>query len=317
MTSFPNLDEFHDTINLGVAYMTAVIAGDPVIAKKALFAVAANGHIILEAAPGAGKTFFAARLAELFGVSANRIQGTPDLLPGDVTGSMLPDMETRNLSFHPGPVFCDILLFDELNRTTPKTQSALLECVEEKQVSVDGKAFELPDTFTVIATQNPKSIAGTYSLSEGVSDRFMISITPDYLSVADEAAVLTGEKGRQNTALKMSNLSPNSIRELRAAIAAVKVSTASATYASRLLHHTRQNPEVRLGASTRAGVGMIQLAKANAAYSKRNFVTPDDIQAVAVNALQHRIFFADDRVAVTAGAQVVEEALATCPVPLS
>jgi MoxR-like ATPase len=285
--------------------------------RLAVLAIIAEGHVILEDAPGVGKTQLAKALARSVDVRFSRAQFTPDLLPSDVTGVSVFNQKTNEFEFRPGPVFTDILLVDEINRASPKTQAALLECMQERQVTVDGITYPLDVPFMVIATQNPIEYEGTYPLPEAQLDRFMMLLHLGYPELADEARMLA----EQATDDPLDSLRPVADgADMRAAIAAARalhVEESLNRYVVAVLRHTRSDGRVVLGASPRAGIAVMRVAKARALCAGREFVTPDDIKAVAVPVLSHRIILSPEaRSTGTAGADVIRDAVSHTPVPV-
>ncbi|MET0909750.1 MAG: AAA family ATPase, partial [Ilumatobacteraceae bacterium] len=288
--------------------------------------VLSGGHLLIEDVPGVGKTLLAQVIARAIGGTFRRIQGTSDLLPGDVTGSLVPggepdgsrhdrsqpDRSAYAMRFRPGPVFANVVLFDELNRATPRTQSALLELAEERTVTVDGESHPLPTPFLLIATQNPIDIAGTYRLGEGALDRFAAVVSPGRADPQSELEVLTGRRGRPMLAAVDAVLTVDEMRLAREAVAVVDVSDAVAGYVIALLEATRRHPQIRLGASTRAGVSLLALARAIAASRGRSYVVADDVAVVAVAALAHRVAGTGD---FHTGRALVAECLASVSPP--
>jgi MoxR-like ATPase len=293
-----------------VATVDSVIAGKHDVAEVAVATLLSGGHLLIEDIPGVGKTLLAQVLARSVGGTFHRIQGTSDLLPGDITGSMVPSgrLDVDSLRFRPGPVFANLVVFDELNRSTPRTQSALLELAEEATVTVDGVVHRLPDPFMIVATQNPIDIAGTYGLGDGSLDRFRAVITPGRAPAAAELEVLTGRRGRS----LLEGVEPvaglDELVAARAAVADVRISDAVGQYVVQLLQATREHPSIRVGASTRGGVAVVALARAFAAMSSRTFLTPDDIVRAAGPALAHRV--AGGHVGVEVGRELVADCLA-------
>ena len=292
-----------------------VLAGREQAVRTAIACILSGGHLLIEDIPGVGKTLLAQALAQSVGGSFRRIQGTPDLLPGDVTGTMMPQGEGFEFTFRPGPIFSNIVVFDELNRANPRTQSALLEATEEGAVTVDGATRELPSPFLLIATQNPVEMTGTYPLGEGALDRFAAVVTPGRALPEDEVEVLTGRRGRSMLRTVHPVVDIADLVAARDAVSRTYVADPIARYVVGLLDATRQHPRVRLGASTRGGVALIGLAKANAAMSGRHYVVPDDVVTVADVALAHRVIVIDADGSVRAGREVVAECLARVPAP--
>lgn len=295
--------------------VSAVIAGRGDTIDTALACLLARGHLLIEDIPGVGKTLLAQALAASIGGSFHRIQGTPDLLPGDVTGTMIPHGDNHELRFRAGPIFSNIVVFDELNRANPRTQSALLEATEESVVTIDGTTRELPVPFALIATQNPVEMAGTYPLGEGALDRFMAVVTPGRAGAAEEVDVLTGRRGRNQLRAVTPVVDIGDVVAAQSAVADVFIADPIARWVVDVLAATRSHPRVRLGASTRGGVALVALAKARAAMSGRHYVVPDDVVAFGVAALAHRVIVSSSDGSVEAGRSVVSECIAQVPVP--
>jgi MoxR-like ATPase len=267
----------------------SVIEGKADAVRLALTVLLAEGHILIEDVPGVGKTMLAKALARSTGCSVRRIQFTPDLLPSDITGVSAYNQEKREFEFKPGPVFANIVVGDEINRASPKTQSALLECMEERQVTVDGRTYTLSPPFMVIATQNPIEMEGTYPLPEAQRDRFTARISMGYPNAEAELAMLDAH----GSSSPLDSLEPvaqaEDIRELITAVRAVHVAEPLKQYVIRLVDATRTSPELRLGASPRATLHLLRAGRARAALDGRDFVIPDDMQALAVPVLAHRL----------------------------
>jgi len=292
-----------------------VVAGQGQVIRTTVCCLLSGGHLLIEDIPGVGKTLLAQALASSVGGTFHRIQGTPDLLPGDVVGSLVPDGGNFEFRFRPGPIFAHVVVFDELNRASPRTQSALLEATEEAAVTVDGTTRPLPDPFLLVATQNPFEMIGTSQLGEGMLDRFAAVVTPGRASSDHEIEVLTGRRGRDRLADVRPVVDPAEIVRARRIVGRVEVSDVLAGYVVAVLDATRAHPEVRLGASTRAGVSLIGLARARAAMDGRRFVLPDDVRALAVDALAHRVAVRSASGSVDAGRKVVAECIERVPVP--
>jgi MoxR-like ATPase len=313
----PTLDvgQVATTGNRVLEAVGSVLAGREDAAHTAVACLLSGGHLLIEDIPGVGKTLLAQALAASIGGSFHRIQGTPDLLPGDVTGSMVPHGDGFELRFRAGPIFSNIVVFDELNRANPRTQSALLEATEEAAVTVDGTTRELPQPFLLVATQNPLEMTGTYPLGEGALDRFAAVVTPGRAGAVHEVEVLTGRRGRNVLRHVEPVVDIGDLVTARRTVTEVFVTDAIARYVVAILDATRGHPRVRLGASTRGGVSLVGLARANAAMAQRHFVTPDDVLAVAEAALAHRVIVSDAAGSVRAGREVVVECLERVPTP--
>lgn len=267
----------------------AVIDGKHEAVLTALTVLLADGHLLIEDVPGIGKTMLAKAMAKSVDCSVSRIQFTPDLLPSDVTGVSIYNQAERRFEFKRGPVFANIVIGDEINRASPKTQSALLECMEERQVSVDGMTYQLASPFIVIATQNPIEMEGTYALPEAQRDRFMTRIAMGYPDEASELQMLNS----RDTTIPLSQIGPVVTAErLRTMIDAVRTVFASAPvkqYALDIVRATREEKDFRLGASPRSTLQLVRASKARAAIEGREFVLPDDIEALAIPVLGHRL----------------------------
>jgi MoxR-like ATPase len=267
----------------------SVIEGKSDAVRLALTVLLAEGHVLIEDVPGVGKTMLAKALARSTGCSVRRIQFTPDLLPSDITGVSAYNQERREFEFKPGPVFANIVVGDEINRASPKTQSALLECMEERQVTVDGRTYTLSPPFMVIATQNPIEMEGTYPLPEAQRDRFTARISMGYPSAESELAMLDAH----GSSSPLDTLEPvaraEDIRDLISAVRTVHVAEALKQYVIRLVAATRSSPDLRLGASPRATLHLLRAGRARAALDGRDFVIPDDMQALALPVLAHRL----------------------------
>jgi MoxR-like ATPase len=282
-----------------------------------LLCLLAEGHVLVEDVPGVGKTVLAKALARSLALDFARMQFTPDLLPSDVTGVNVFDQQAGAFRFRPGPVFANVLLVDEINRASPKTQSALLEAMQESQVTVDGTTHVLERPFLVIATQNSIEYEGTYPLPEAQLDRFAAKMSLGYPRPSEEARML----GEQTTAPPLDVLEPvasrDAILETIEAARAVYVEESVSAYVVALLRHTRASAHAVLGASPRAGIALLRLAKARALAERRTFVTPEDVQAVAGPVLSHRVIVAPEgRSSGMDGPALVREALEGTPVPL-
>jgi MoxR-like ATPase len=276
----------------------------------------AEGHLIIEDFPGVGKTMLAKSLARSLHLSFSRLQFTPDLLPTDVTGVNVFSQKTNEFEFRPGPVFTNVLLVDEINRASPKTQSALLEAMQENQVTIDGLTYELQLPFLVVATQNPIEYEGTYPLPEAQLDRFSARLSLGYPPLAEEARMLAEQTTDPPLEHLVAVAGRDDVLGAIAAARSVYVEESVGTYVVRLLHHTRESPRLALGASPRAGIALLRMAKARAVARGRDYVLPEDVRSVAIPVLEHRLIVAPEaRAAGLRGDDVVGEALDRTPVP--
>jgi MoxR-like ATPase len=287
-------EEFHAASAAIVANIEEVIEGKTATVRLALAVLLAEGHLLIEDVPGVGKTKLAKALARSIDCSVRRIQFTPDLLPSDVTGVSVYNQETRDFEFKPGAVFANLVVGDEINRASPKTQSALLECMEERQVTVDGTTYELQTPFMVIATQNPIEMEGTYPLPEAQRDRFTARIAMGYPDAGAELAMLDAHGGVDPIHALRPVSDAATVRRLIATVRNVHVADAVKQYAVDLVTATRESPDLRLGASPRATLQLLRTARAVAALEGRDYVLPDDLQALAVPVLAHRIIPTSD-----------------------
>jgi MoxR-like ATPase len=300
-----------------VANLGAAVHATPETLRLPLLCLLAEGHVLVEDVPGVGKTVLAKALARSLDLTFHRAQFTPDLLPSDVTGVNVFDRQSGAFRFRPGPVFANVLLVDEINRASPKTQSALLEAMQETQVTVDGATHGLERPFLVIATQNPVEYEGTYPLPEAQLDRFAVRMTIGYPPLGEEARMLA----EQTTEPPLDRLEPVAGRaELLSAIGAargVHVEESITRYVVALLRQTRSSTHVALGGSPRSGIALLRLAKARSLVERRDYVLPEDVQALAVPVLAHRLILAPEaRASGVSAEEVVTEALAATPVPV-
>jgi MoxR-like ATPase len=267
----------------------SVLEGKPEVVRLSLTVLLAEGHLLIEDVPGVGKTMLAKALARSIDCSVRRIQFTPDLLPSDITGVSVYDQQRRDFEFKPGAIFAQIVIGDEINRASPKTQSALLESMEERQVTADGQSHPLPHPFMVIATQNPVEMEGTYPLPEAQRDRFMARVSIGYPSPSAELEMLDVH----GAVSPLEDLQPvahaHDVVKLVEAVRGVHVADPVRCYAVELVSGTRAHPELRLGASPRATLQLLRAAKASAALTGRDYVLPDDVQELAVPVLAHRL----------------------------
>ncbi|WP_420841972.1 AAA family ATPase [Haloactinopolyspora alba] len=283
------LPDLADTTSRIQAAIGSVIEGKPEVTRLALTVLLAEGHILIEDVPGVGKTMLAKTVARAVDCTVRRIQFTPDLMPSDVTGVSVFNQETREFEFKPGGVFANIVVGDEINRASPKTQSSLLECMEEHQVTVDGTTYPLEAPFMVVATQNPIEMEGTYPLPEAQRDRFMMRLSMGYPSTADEIDMIDTHGAN----LGLDPLEPVTdaahVHKLIRLVREVYVADAIKEYAVAITAATRTSPDLRLGASPRATLHLVRAAKAWAGLDGREYVLPDDLQALAVPVLSHRL----------------------------
>ncbi len=255
-----------------------------------LIGILAGGHVLLEDLPGLGKTLIARSFARVLDLHFARIQFTPDLLPSDVVGATLYDQRSAEMVFRPGPVFTQLVLADEINRTPPKTQAALLEAMGEGQVSVDGKTWRLPEPFIVLATDNPIEYEGTYELPEAQLDRFLMRLRLGYMTTSDETAMLRRRVDRAAEYVELGAVtSPEGVLAMRRSLEQVEITADLLDYVVAIVTATRRDPQVQVGASPRGGLALVQLARGQALLSQRDYVVPDDIKQVAVPALAHRV----------------------------
>jgi MoxR-like ATPase len=294
-----------------------VIVGKADVLRQILAGVLASGHVLIEDYPGLAKTLTARLLAQTLDLGFKRIQFTPDLLPSDVTGSFLFDQREGRFEFRRGPIFTNLLLADEINRATPKTQSALLEAMQEAQVTVEGERFPLEPPFLVIATQNPIELEGTYPLPEAQLDRFLMRLSVGYPDPDEEAEILARRRRRREDAVSLAPVvSRAELLAMQASLETVHVAGVTERYIVDLVQATRSDHRVALGASPRGTLALFKLARAAAVLRRRDFVLPDDVKAMAVPALAHRLVLRPELWAsrITPG-QVVEGLLAHVPAP--
>ena len=288
------MDEIRVVINRLNKGLSDVVVGQSTLIHQFLIGLLANGHIILEGVPGTGKTLLVKVFAQLIQADFRRIQLTPDVLPADITGTNIFDLNSRSFTLKKGPVFTEVLLADEINRTPPKTQAALLEAMEEMQVTLDGESLPLPELFSVVATQNPLEFEGTYPLPEAQLDRFLFKLTVEYPDKAAERQMLFNRQaGFAARRLDISQLEPiatvEQILQARQTVKKVKVSEAIIDYLLALVELSRKYPDLALGASPRCAGSWLVTSQAAAWLANRDFVTPDDVKAVAIPLLRHRL----------------------------
>ncbi len=284
-----------------------------------LLSLLADGHVLIEDLPGVGKTLIARSFAQVCSMGFARVQFTPDLMPADITGGSVYDQRTVSFTFIPGPVFTNILLADEINRAPAKTQAALLEAMEERQVTLEGETRPLAPPFLVFATQNPIEYEGTYPLPEAQLDRFLVRISLGYLDAADESELLLARARRRRERVELEAVCDgDTLRALQAMVEEVHLSESVAAYAVSLVRATRDSPQLSLGASPRGSLALMKLARARAALHGRDFVKPDDVKQIAVPALAHRLTLSPELwVQRTDPAEIVGSIVSSVPVPVA
>ena len=282
-------DAVRSALERAQAQVNALVLGKPDEVRLAFVGLLSDGHVLIEDLPGLGKTTLAHALAATLGLAFQRVQFTSDLLPSDIVGVSVFDAQARGFRFHPGPVFAQVLLADEINRAPPRTQSALLEAMAEHQVTIDGTTHPLPDPFFVIATQNPVDLSGTYPLPDSQLDRFLLRLHLGYPPEDAERALLAGSDRRDLIARSEAVLGADDVRALRAAVNEIHASEALIDYVQRLLARSRHHPGVRVGLSPRAGLALLRAARAHALLRGREHVLPEDVQTLFVAVAAHRL----------------------------
>ncbi len=272
-----------------LAAIERIILGKPAQVRLCLACLLARGHLLIEDVPGVGKTTLAHALAHILGLAWQRVQFTSDLLPADIIGVSVFDRATQQFHFKRGPLFTQLLLADEVNRASPRTQSALLEAMEERQVSVDLTTFRLPEPFFVVATQNPHEQLGTFALPESQLDRFLMCVSLGYPDAASERRLLQGDEPREQLAQMAPTLDPAAILAMQQAVRQVHRSAPLLDYVQRLVEHTRKRTDLKLGLSPRAALGLLHAAQAHAFIAGRDTALPEDIQAVLPAVVAHRL----------------------------
>lgn len=287
-----DLTLFSEKIERLRAEISKVIVGQDKVVELVLTCILANGHVLIEGVPGVAKTLLARLVARLVDAKFSRIQFTPDLMPSDVLGTNIFNVKTQEFEFHEGPVFADVVLVDEINRAPAKTQAALFEVMEERQVSIDGRSYKMGDLYTILATQNPVEQEGTYRLPEAQLDRFLMKITMGYPTVDEELEILKRHEQKENLT-QLADIHPiltkEELLQLRSYMQHVVVDESLLRYITQIVQQTRSTRAVFLGASPRASVAMLQASKAFALLQGRDFVTPEDVKTVTPSILQHRL----------------------------
>ncbi|MCB0101380.1 MAG: MoxR family ATPase [Anaerolineales bacterium] len=302
-----------------LAEVERAVVGKRSSLEMIMAATLAGGHVLLEDFPGLGKTLIARSFSTALGLDFKRIQFTPDLLPGDITGGYVLDRSTNHFELRQGPIFTNVALADEINRASPKTQSALLEAMQEGQVTLEGKTMDLPKPFLVLATQNPIEYEGTFPLPEAQLDRFMIKLSMGYPSIAEEREILNRRHARKQEEVELKAVtSGEELLKLRQAIETIHVEPDLEDYIVRIVHETRRDRRVAVGASPRASLAFLKMARAHAALSGRDFILPDDIKRYAVPILTHRIILLPEYwVARDISGEVIIDVLKKIPVPVA
>lgn len=282
-------DDLHDAVKRAQAQVNTLVLGKSHEVRLAFVALLSDGHLLIEDLPGLGKTTLAHAMAATLGLGFQRVQFTSDLLPSDIVGVSIFDAQARRFEFHAGPVFAHVLLADEINRAPPRTQSALLEAMAERQVTVDGATHRLPEPFFVIATQNPVDLAGTYPLPDSQLDRFLLRLTLGYPDEGAERSLLAGSDRRDLIAQTEPMLGADDVQTLRRAVTGIHASEALVGYVQALLGRSRRHPGVRVGLSPRAGIALLRAARAYALLLGRQHVLPEDVQALFAPVAAHRL----------------------------
>jgi len=300
-----------------LAQLEKVIFGKTSVLRLAITCLLADGHLLIEDVPGTAKTIMAKALSRAVGGIFNRVQGTPDLLPGDITGSHIYHPGDREFTFHPGSIFANVVLADEINRATPRAQAALLECMAERQLSIDGKRLELPQPFLVIATQNPIDHEGTFPLPEAQLDRFLMKLTVGYPHPDAEAEMLVAGATEHPLDQVEAVTSPEALADIQRQIVQVQVEESVRKYVVKMVGSTRSASDLVLGGGPRATKGLYRASQAWAALDGRDFVTPDDVKRLTMPILSHRVILGPEaRFAGKRIEQVLEEAMRLVPAPV-
>ncbi len=290
MTDISNVSTVSALSRQVIAEVERAVVGKRGLLEMMMSSVLAGGHILLEDFPGLGKTLVARSFAKVLGLDFKRIQFTPDLLPGDITGGYIFNRTTNNFELRKGPIFANIVLADEINRASPKTQSALLEAMQEGQVTIEGETLPLPEPFLVLATQNPIEYEGTFPLPEAQLDRFMLKLAVGYPTIEEEKLILKRRRERRQDEVLLRDIATaNKVLEMRGEVESVHVNADLENYIATLVHATRVDRRVAVGSSPRGSLAFLKIARANAAIEGRDFITPDDIKRYAIAVLGHRV----------------------------
>jgi len=311
-----DLDEVTEAAGRIVTSVSSVIEGKPDVIRLSVIVLLAGGHLLVEDVPGVGKTMLAKSLARSIDCSMRRVQFTPDLMPSDVTGVSVFNQQTREFEFRPGGIFANVVLGDEINRASPKTQSAMLEAMEESQVSVDGQTYPLEAPFLVVATQNPVEMEGTYPLPEAQRDRFMVQTAIGYPSATHEVSMIDTQAGESSLAHQAAVTTAADVARFQELVRSVHLADVVKGYIVDLVGSTRRSTDLRLGASPRATIHLVRAARARAAVDGRDFVLPDDVQALAAPVLAHRLLLtAEAQIGRRTAAGVVSDLVRSLPAP--
>jgi MoxR-like ATPase len=301
-----------------ISELERAVVGKRELLEMIMAATLAGGHVLLEDYPGLGKTLIARSFATVLGLDFKRIQFTPDLLPGDITGGYVYNRVGNNFELRKGPVFANIILADEINRASPKTQSALLEAMQEEQVTLEGESMRLPQPFLVLATQNPIEYEGTFPLPEAQLDRFMLKLTVGYPSVDDEKEILHRRHERRQEEVTLSKVtSAGQLLDMRAMVETVHVDTDLEGYIAGIVHATRSDRRVAVGSSPRGSLAFLKMARAHAALDGRDYILPDDVKRFAVPVLSHRLILQPEYwMSKQISGEVIRDVLEKIPVPV-
>ena len=316
-----NVTEISQVLSLSrqvIAEVERAVVGKRALLEMMMASVLAGGHILLEDFPGLGKTLVARSFATALGLDFKRIQFTPDLLPGDITGGYIFNRTKNSFELRKGPLFANIVLADEINRASPKTQSALLEAMQEGQVTIEGESLPLPEPFLVLATQNPIEYEGTFPLPEAQLDRFMLKLTVGYPNMEEEKLILRRRRERKQDEVVLRQITQaTQILEMRDAVETIHVDVDLEGYIAALVHATRADRRVAVGASPRGSLAFLKMARANAALEGRDYITPDDIKRYAVPVLGHRVILQPEYwMASQVTGDVIQDSLSKTPVPV-